>query len=831
MDAFLYGSLAGLLLLALALIGLGLAGLAARSPLVVSRQVFLGLIALATAPTAALAVDALGSSVHLEPGVRTLFLLAMLLPVIAASRANGVLFFGVEESSFRDAIRHAASVLGVAHKETSVSDHHFCSLEASLQVAIRPETGTGRLIVVPPSAELLRDIVCETKSFLERNSVRRNPATGLIQSGVGGLVLVVAFLELGAFVLLPLARGFIAELRDSETEELDPHAESGGGWVGAQAPDFQLETLDGESFRLSSHLGKDVVILNFFATWCGPCTREMPELVRFHQDYREAPLVMLGIDAREAKDEVRAFGERFGVGYDVAIDQGAIMDRYGVRGFPTTVVIGLDGRIQQYRVGLIRDAERAFAPEIEDSLLLSLAGYQGTAGGADDAPAVLLSYSFADASAFIGPERLAVRRAAKGETDGARESRLFRFSGHESIEIRDRPGNGGFPEIQGGFPLATEGRVYVHFALLTAEPAEEMHVALAGPEWFQPKKDGIGFWLQGTSDALYQVSAGTRDRLLDLEPFVWYLVDLWYDVDAGTYDLRVRKEGEPEAVVLRSGQPNASGHPGSSIDKISFIGDRSDSSAARYFVDDVIVSRDEDLGRYEFDERSRRKHFCDELSELRALERRLVCPPALGARDFPGPSGAARLRSLIAFSRGCAALRNDEPERALAHFAEASKPLEAGGLPELASVLALSRLGRGDGARALLAGWRRRHPSDLRAAGVEAALARSQSTPTPEERYSQLLAESDFTAARDHALGMAAGDSRPEWTKRAGDASFCGGEPARARELYQRALAAGLGDELSLLDRLADVFHVERDLAGERGVRARIAALSGEEER
>jgi len=132
-------------------------------------------------------------------------------------------------------------------------------------------------------------------------------------------------------------------------------------WQGRLAPNFEVELLDGTTFRLAEEVGRRVVILNFFTTWCGPCKAEMPELDRFARELAGRPAVLLAIDAQEKPAAVKAFLASIGVELRVAIDEsGELLKEYGVDSFPTTVLIGPDGRIRLYQVGPILNADVAF---------------------------------------------------------------------------------------------------------------------------------------------------------------------------------------------------------------------------------------------------------------------------------------------------------------------------------------------------------------------------------------------------------------------------------------------------------------------------------------
>lgn len=146
-------------------------------------------------------------------------------------------------------------------------------------------------------------------------------------------------------------------------------------WQGKRAPDFAVDFLNGEKFTLSEEVGKKVIILNFFATWCGPCKEEMPEFVRYFDKHKDEPFLMIGIDADEPESPVRDFVRDNGVTYPVSIDRhGKLQRAFSIRAFPTTVFIGTDGVVQIYEVGQIRNADIAFDPLLAAGLAAARAG-------------------------------------------------------------------------------------------------------------------------------------------------------------------------------------------------------------------------------------------------------------------------------------------------------------------------------------------------------------------------------------------------------------------------------------------------------------------------
>lgn len=186
-------------------------------------------------------------------------------------------------------------------------------------------------------------------------------------------------------VAAPLG-GFHAILKQQPSREevraIAEVAHKPAQWRGLVAPDFEVPTLEGERFRLSEHVGREVLILNFFATWCGPCREEMPELDRLARSLEGRPFRLLAIDVQEKPGVVADFIRELGVRLPVATDEsGEVAKRFGVESFPTTVLVGADARIQFYQMGAIRNADVAFSSLIEPNL----AQIQGGHGVGSDA--------------------------------------------------------------------------------------------------------------------------------------------------------------------------------------------------------------------------------------------------------------------------------------------------------------------------------------------------------------------------------------------------------------------------------------------------------------
>src|ERR1700756_3548388 len=133
------------------------------------------------------------------------------------------------------------------------------------------------------------------------------------------------------------------------------------------APDFTLEKLNGGNLKLSDLRGK-AVLLNFWATWCGPCKIETPWLVEMQSQYGNQGLQVVGVAMDDSgKDEISKFAKDMGVNYPVLLGKEAVGDEYGgVPALPESFFIGRDGKIVDKIIGLKGKAE------IEDSIKKAL---------------------------------------------------------------------------------------------------------------------------------------------------------------------------------------------------------------------------------------------------------------------------------------------------------------------------------------------------------------------------------------------------------------------------------------------------------------------------
>ncbi len=142
--------------------------------------------------------------------------------------------------------------------------------------------------------------------------------------------------------------------------------------TGAQATDFTLRDLDGRDVRLSDYLGKDVVLLNFWATWCVPCGAELPLLEKMYQAKKDKGFVILGIamDGPETIAQVGPYARRYGLNFPVLLDdETRVVSVYNPkRTAPMNVLIDRKGAVSRVRSGYNSGDDKLIAADV-DSLL------------------------------------------------------------------------------------------------------------------------------------------------------------------------------------------------------------------------------------------------------------------------------------------------------------------------------------------------------------------------------------------------------------------------------------------------------------------------------
>lgn len=126
------------------------------------------------------------------------------------------------------------------------------------------------------------------------------------------------------------------------------------------APDFTLPRLDRDgTLSLASLRGK-VLVVNFWASWCGPCRDEVPALERAWKRYRTRGLVVVGIDQQDVASDARAFARKYGMTYPIVRDgPGKVVAKYGLTGVPETFFVNRRGKIVRHVAARVTDRQLA----------------------------------------------------------------------------------------------------------------------------------------------------------------------------------------------------------------------------------------------------------------------------------------------------------------------------------------------------------------------------------------------------------------------------------------------------------------------------------------
>lgn len=184
----------------------------------------------------------------------------------------------------------------------------------------------------------------------DSSSIRPAARATVIWARVAVTLVVLLVLAVGAQWLRPRLAPPIARATLAEGRAL---TDGGAPAEGHSAPDFEMRYADGRRLRLSDLRGQPVLI-NFWASWCGPCRVEMPELIEAYRAHRAEGLEIIAVNVQEESAVAQAFAAEVGMPFQIVIDPaGDISRRYQVRNLPSSIFIDREGVIRARWMGIL----------------------------------------------------------------------------------------------------------------------------------------------------------------------------------------------------------------------------------------------------------------------------------------------------------------------------------------------------------------------------------------------------------------------------------------------------------------------------------------------
>lgn len=162
-------------------------------------------------------------------------------------------------------------------------------------------------------------------------------------------------------------KSFAYEIPAEYKKEPFPVETGGGGTPNGPAPEWELSSADGKTVSLKSLRGK-FVVLDFWATWCGPCKMAMPGMQKLHERFKDKPVVVYGMNCWERNPDPMAYIKSKGYTYPQLLKADSVATKYGISGIPAIFVIDPEGKIVHTIRGFVADAEAQIARIIEPSL-------------------------------------------------------------------------------------------------------------------------------------------------------------------------------------------------------------------------------------------------------------------------------------------------------------------------------------------------------------------------------------------------------------------------------------------------------------------------------
>jgi peroxiredoxin len=285
----------------------------------------------------------------LPEGATKLADLPMVVPSILQQQ-NPALLLALSQDAGKELTEHTSEV--TLANDVEIEGAKFPALH------IIEENG-DTTVVVDPQTSFVRRVVVDMKKGLQQRG----------QGQVNNAMLTFEYTKVDPnapvkaeqFAWTPPQDAKDAATAQAQQEAQNPAQEL----VGKPAPDFKLPALDGKEVALSGLKGK-VVVLDFWATWCGPCVQSLPHIDALYQEKSPAGLEVFAVNLQEDKEKVGQFLKEHNLKLPVLLDQnGAVGQQYMANAIPETVVIGKDGNVANVFVGAGPDTPEKLKAAVE----------------------------------------------------------------------------------------------------------------------------------------------------------------------------------------------------------------------------------------------------------------------------------------------------------------------------------------------------------------------------------------------------------------------------------------------------------------------------------